>query len=185
MAVAVAFCRDCDANPGVRDTCPACGGTGRRGNSLCPQCRGSGVVAQERTVTTQFPRFVHDGTRLRLRGQGSLSPGGERGDLIITIRLKPHPLYQVEGSDLVASATVMPWDAVLGGEISVPTLEGPVRVRIQPATHTGRRLRIAGRGLVKEGGARGDLYAVVKVDIPERIDARLQKLFQTMKDERG
>lgn len=126
---------------------------------------------------------MRDGSLLRLRGQGSPSaPGGEPGNLLLRIRLLPHPTFKVSDADLETSVTVMPWDAALGGEVSVPTLEGTLRVRVPPGTHAGRRLRIAGKGLGKEGGVRGDLHAVVRIDIAGRADKTTQRLYQDLRE---
>lgn len=163
--------------------CPACRGSGRRGSGFCPTCAGLGETRHEKPITAQLPKLMRDGSLLRLRGQGSPSvQGGEPGDLLIRIRLLPHPAFKVSDGDLEASVTVMPWEAVLGGEISVPTLEGTLRVRIPPQTHAGRRLRIAGKGLGKEGGVRGDLHAVIRIDIPDHADKASERLYQSLRE---
>ena len=163
--------------------CPVCRGSGRQGNRICPACAGVGEARQARSITVHLPKHIRDGMRVRLRGQGGpASRSASPGDLFLTIRLLPHPAYRVIGSDLEAMVTVMPWEAALGGEIAVPALEGPIRVRIPAGTHSGRRLRIAGKGLGKEGGARGDLYAVVRIDIPGRIDERMERLYRELRE---
>lgn len=163
--------------------CPACRGSGRRGPGFCPTCAGLGETRQEKPITAQLPKLMRDGGLLRLRGQGSPSfQGGEPGDLLIRIRLLPHPTFKVSDGDLETSVTVMPWDAALGGEISVPTLEGTLRVRVPPQTHGGRRLRIPGKGLGKEGGVRGDLHAVIRIDIPDRADKATERLYQSLRE---
>lgn len=163
--------------------CPACRGSGRRNAGFCPTCAGLGETRQEKPITAQLPKLLRDGSLLRLRGQGSPSVhGGEPGDLLIRIRLLPHPNFKASDGDLETSVTVMPWDAALGGEISVPTLEGALRVRVPPQTHVGRRLRIAGKGLGKEGGIRGDLHVVVRIDIPDQIDKATERLYQSLRE---
>jgi DnaJ-class molecular chaperone len=163
--------------------CPSCGGTGRRGSGFCPDCGGVGELAQAKTITARLPAAARDGMRLRLRGQGAAAPGGgESGDLYLRIRLLPHPSFRVAGADLETTVTVMPWTAALGGEASVPSLDGPIRVKISAGTHAGRVLRVAGKGLGREGGGRGDLHAAVRIDIPDRSDPRLEKLYREMKE---
>lgn len=163
--------------------CPACGGSGGQGDRICPACAGVGETSQERTITALLPKLSRDGMRLRLRGQGSPGPrGAVPGDMFLRIRLLPHRTYKVSGSDLETTVTAMPWEAALGGEISVPTLEGPLRIRIPAGTHSGRRLRIAGKGLGKEDGSRGDLYAVARIDIPDRPSDRMAQLYQQMRE---
>jgi DnaJ-class molecular chaperone len=160
--------------------CAACGGSGRRGRGFCPDCGGVGELSREKTITARLPPAVHDGMRLRLRGQGAASPGGEPGDLFLRIRLLAHPSFKVAGSDLETVATVMPWTAALGGEAAVASLEGPVRIKIPPGTRSGRVFRVAGKGLGREGGGRGDLLAAVRIDLPEKMDARMEKLYREL-----
>lgn len=163
--------------------CTACGGSGRQGKRTCPACAGVGETRQERSITAHLPKLSRDGMKLRLRGQGGPgSHGAEAGDLFLRIRLLPHPVYKVSGSDLETTVTTMPWEASLGGEIGVPTLEGPIRIRIPAGTHSGRRLRLAGKGMGKENGARGDLYATVRIDIPDKTNDKMERLYQEMRE---
>ncbi|PIR19359.1 MAG: molecular chaperone DnaJ, partial [Elusimicrobia bacterium CG11_big_fil_rev_8_21_14_0_20_64_6] len=151
--------------------CPACGGSGRQGNRTCPTCGGVGETRQERAITVHLPKLSRDGMKLRLRGQGGPAARGEEaGDLFLRIRLLPHPVYKVSDNDLETTVTAMPWEASLGGEVEVFTLEGPIRIRIPAGTHSGRRLRLAGKGLGKADGTRGDLYAAIRIDIPEKAN---------------
>lgn len=163
--------------------CPACAGSGRRGTGFCPNCGGVGEIARPKTITARLPAAVREGARLRLRGQGAAaSGGGEPGDLYLRIRFLPHPLFKVSGADLETPVTVMPWVAALGGEVSLQTLEGSLRIKVPSGTHAGRILRVAGKGLAADGGRRGDLLAAVRIDIPDRPDARLEKLYREMKE---
>ena len=161
--------------------CAQCRGSGRSRNRICPACAGVGEARQEKTINVHLPGNIRDGMRLRLRGQGG-SGGAGAGDLFLRIRLLPHPAFRISGSDLETTVTLMPWESSLGGEVSVPTLEGPIRVRIPADTHAGRRLRIAGKGLGREGGSRGDLYAVVRIDIPPRSDERTKRLYRELRE---
>lgn len=142
------------------------------------------IMLDERTITARLPPAVRDGMKLRLRGQGA-SFGGEPGDLYLRIRLLPHPDFKVTGPDLETTITVMPWTAALGGEASVPTLEGPVKIKIPAGTRAGRVLRVAGRGLGREGGGRGDLHAAVRIDIPARTSPQIEKLYRELKKAAG
>ena len=167
----------------VPAVCPRCGGAGRLGSRVCPQCAGLGEAVQEKSVNVHLPESIRDGMRLRLRGQGGPAPGGGTpGDLYLTIRLLPHARFKVSGPDLETDVTLMPWEASLGGEVAVPSLEGSLRVRVPPGTHAGRRLRLAGKGLPKEGGGRGDLYAVARIDIAARSDARTERLYRELRE---
>ena len=163
--------------------CPVCRGSGRQGGRFCRACAGVGEARQEKNITAHLPRNIRDGMKLRLRGQGGLSSkDAQAGDLFLRIRLLPHPLFKVSDSDLETTVTVLPWEAALGGEIAVPTLEGPIHIRIPAGTHAGRRFRIAGKGLGKEGGSRGDLYAVVRIDIPEKTSKRMEGLYKDLRE---
>ncbi|MFI5345728.1 MAG: DnaJ C-terminal domain-containing protein [Elusimicrobiota bacterium] len=162
--------------------CPECGGTGRSGRNFCRNCGGVGEISSPRTITARLPAAVHDGMKLRLRGQGSPAPGGEPGDLFLRIRLQPHPSFKISGADLETTVTVMPWVAALGGETAVPTLEGTIRIKVPPGTHSGKILRVAGKGLGREGGGRGDLHAAVRIDIPDTSGERLEKIYRDMKE---
>jgi len=163
--------------------CPACGGSGRRERAFCPACGGVGEARREKTITVHLPKHVRDGTKLRLRGQGGEGRAGQGpGDLFLRVRLLAHPGYKVSGSDLETAVTVMPWVAALGGVAEVPSLEGAIRIRIPPQTHAGRPFRVPGKGLAKDGGGRGDLYAVVRIDNPDRLDARIEELYRRMKE---
>jgi len=163
--------------------CVACGGSGRKGRGFCSRCGGAGESRAEKRVTVKLPKYVRDGVKLRLRGHGSAGRnGGNSGDLFLRVRLAPHPAFKVSGSDLETAVTVMPWIAALGGEVEVATLEGPVRIKIPPGTHSGRTMRIAAKGLGRDGGARGDLYAVIRVDIPAHTSETMERLYREMRE---
>jgi curved DNA-binding protein len=163
--------------------CSACGGSGRRGRGFCPECGGVGEINRPKTITARLPPSAYDGMRLRLRGQGAAAPGGgEPGDLYVRLRFLPHPSFKISGADLETDVTVMPWTAALGGEASVPSLDGAIRVKIPAGTHAGRVLRVAGRGLGREGGGRGDLHAAVRIDIPQRSGPGLDKIYRDLEE---
>ena len=167
----------------VPSVCHRCRGAGRIGRHVCPSCAGVGETVQEKSITVHLPDRIRDGMRLRLRGQGHPAPGGgAAGDLFLRIRLLPHPRFKVSGSDLETTVTLMPWEASLGGEVTVAALEGPLRVRVPAGTHAGRRLRVTGKGLPNEGGARGDLFALVHIDIPQRSNERTERLYRELKE---
>lgn len=157
--------------------CPSCGGTGNTGKRICSSCGGAGEVRLSRTITVNLPKGVRNGSRIRIKGQGSGS-----GDLYLKVRLTPDSGYKLDGDDIETRVTVMPWEAALGADISVPTLEGAMKIKLPPGSHSGRRLRISGRGLVKSSGGRGDLYAVIDIDIPDRLTSLQEEYFRKLKD---
>src|SRR5467141_1403448 len=126
----------------------------------------------------KIPRGVHEGQRIRLRGQGEAGArGGKSGDLFLRVRLAKHPDFSVEGSDLIHEVRIQPWQAVLGGELLVPTPEGKVRLKIPPGTRGGQRFRLRGRGLPTSAGARGDLYVDVQINVPKKITEREKEIW--------
>lgn len=137
--------------------------------------------AKTDTYEVQVPPGVREGQRIRLAGRGH-SPGGRgrAGDLYLRVRLAEHPDFKVEGAAIVYEARLKPWTAVLGGEISVPTLEGHARLRIPPGTAGGTRFRLKGRGLPSAAGARGDLYVAVQLALPEKIGPRARALWEQL-----
>lgn len=118
----------------------------------------------------KIPRGVHEGQRIRLAGQGEAgSRGGKSGDLFLRVRLARHPDFTVEGSDLIHETKISPWQATLGTEIEVPTLEGKVRLKVPPGTQGGQRFRLRGKGMPGVSGSRGDLYVDVQIEIPKKL----------------
>ncbi len=129
----------------------------------------------------KIPRGVHEGQRIRLAGQGEAGAGGgTSGDLFLRVRLARHPDFSVEGNDLIYEAALEPWQAVLGTELEVPTLEGNRRLKIPPGTQVGQRFRLRERGLPTANGARGNLYVAAQVVIPKTMSDDERKLWQQL-----
>jgi curved DNA-binding protein len=136
-----------------------------------------------RTLPVKIPAGVTEGSRIRLAGQGGPSPfGGPPGDLYLEVALRAHPLLRREGQDLTLDLPVTVPEAVNGAEVTLPTFEGPVRLRIPPGAQAGTRLRLRGKGLPDlRGGARGDLYAVVRLVLPEASE-RLRRAVEPLEE---
>jgi len=133
-----------------------------------------------RTLRVKIPAGVGDGSQIRLAGQGTPGPGGgPAGDLYLEVRLKAHPLLRRDGRDLTIDLPVTVPEAVNGAEVTLPTFDGPVRLRIPAGAQAGTRLRLRGRGMPGLKGERGDLYAVVKVVLPD-ADDRLRKAVEPL-----
>jgi curved DNA-binding protein len=164
------------------EPCPTCGGTGLVDNAICGTCRGARVVAHPRTIQARFPVGLRDGSVIRLEGQGEPGTGGAApGDLYIRTRLAPHRLFTVIGDDdLQIDLPVAPWEAALGATVAVPTLDGTVEVRIPPGTQGGKRLRIKGKGLAGRQGTLGDLFAKLKIVIPESLSESERELLDKL-----
>src|ERR1700737_1747837 len=133
------------------------------------------------TYQVKIPRGVHEGKGIRLAGQGEAGErGGKSGDLFLRVRLARHPDFRVEGSDLIHEVKIAPWQAVLGTELKVPTLEGSVRMKIPPGTQSGQRFRLRERGLPGVSGKRGDLYVVAQINIPRKITDRESEVWSEL-----
>jgi curved DNA-binding protein len=133
------------------------------------------------TYQVKIPRGVHEGQRIRLAGQGEAGPGGgKKGDLFLRVRLARHPDFSVEGNDLIHEATLEAWQAALGGEIQVPTLEGYRRLKIPAGTQAGQRFRLRDRGLPNAAGGRGNLYVVAQIKIPKKLSEAERALWQQL-----
>ena len=140
------------------------------------------VTVDGKSVDVTIPLGVRDGTMLRLAGQGEPGiDGGPPGDLYLHARLIPHPRYRVVGDDLELELPLWPWQAVLGGPISVETPDGQVTLTVPPGTQSGRRLRLRGRGLPRADGSRGDLYAAARIVVPERPTDAERTAYETLK----
>ncbi|MCS7262135.1 MAG: molecular chaperone DnaJ [Aquificaceae bacterium] len=161
----------------IAQTCPTCGGEGVI-REPCPKCRGRGAVAQREEVKVKIPRGVDTGSRIMVEGKGHAGRfGGPPGDLIITVKVKPHPLFERRGNNLYLDVNLKLTEAVLGTEIEVPKLEGgKLKVEVPPGTQEGDTLRVEGHGmprLMSEG--RGDLFVRVHIEVPKL--GFLEKLF--------
>jgi curved DNA-binding protein len=140
------------------------------------------VQLDGRSFTARIPPGATDGQRLRLRGKGGPGMnGGPPGDLYLQIALVPHPLFRASGHDLEIDVPVTPWEAALGAEVEVPTLEGQVKMKVPPGSKSGQKLRLAGKGLPKPGGGAGDLYAVLGIAVPGTLTEREKKLYEELR----
>jgi len=133
------------------------------------------------TYQVKIPRGVREGQRIRLAGQGEAGEGGGKsGDLFLRVRLARHPDFSVEGSDLVHEVKIAPWQAVLGDQIIVPTLEGNARLKLPPGTQGAQRFRLRERGLPGVSGQRGDLYVAVQISVPKKLSERERETWEQL-----
>jgi curved DNA-binding protein len=145
--------------------------------------RSTGPNGRARTETYQvrIPAGVTEGQKLRVPGRGEAGAGGgAAGDLFLRVRLQKHPDFQVENHDLVCDAELAPWEAVLGTQVRVPTLDGSVNIKVPPGTQSGQRLRVRGRGLLKRGGEHGDLFVRVQVQTPTNVSEKERALWEQL-----
>lgn len=150
-----------------------------------PEVDAHGVMRRvPRTFRVRIPKGASDGQRLRLPGKGAPGThGGPAGDLYVVMNVQPHRLYQLDGQDLYMDLPLSPWEAALGASVQIPTLGGPVEMTIPPGTVSGRKLRLAKRGLPGPGQTQGNQYAVVRIDIPKALTDAERTLFSQLADQ--
>ena len=155
------------------EPCRSCRGTGRVVDTPCPSCRGEGREMHGKTLNVRIPAGVADGQKVRLAGRGGEGErGGPSGDLLVNVHVTPHPYLGRKDDHLTITVPITFAEAVLGAKVSVPTLDGPVTVRIPPGTSSGRTLRVRGRGVP---GKRGDLLVTVEVAVPQKVSGEATK----------
>jgi curved DNA-binding protein len=139
------------------------------------------TLGDGRSYDVTIPPGVRQDQRIRLAGEGGRGiGGGPPGDLFLRVRIKPHPRFRLDGRDLHVDLPVTPWEAALGAEAAVPTLDGSARVRVPAGSSSGRRLRLRGQGLPGPGASNGDLYATVKIAVPKHPTERERDLFEQL-----
>lgn len=163
----------------VVQSCSRCHGEGEIIESPCSNCRSSGRVKKHHRIQVKIPPGVDTGSRLRLSGEGEAGlRGAERGDLYVFIYVREHEIFTREGSDLFCEAPISFSQAALGAEISIPTLNGQLKMKVPAGTQTGRLFRLRGKGMPSlHGYSRGDQYVKVILETPARLSEKERKLF--------
>ena len=171
----------------VRQTCPACGGSGRVITKPCQSCRGSGRQKTRRKLTLRIPAGVETGSRLRLAGRGEGGArGGPAGDLYVVLHVKAHDVFERDGNDLLCEVPVPVHIAALGGEIQVPTLDGYASLKIDAGMESGKLFRLRGRGAPSvDGRGKGDLIVRAVAEIPAHLGSRQKKALKEFADSCG
>ncbi|OGV26214.1 MAG: molecular chaperone DnaJ [Legionellales bacterium RIFCSPHIGHO2_12_FULL_37_14] len=164
----------------IQQTCPACHGEGKVIKDPCSKCHGQGRVKDSRTITVKIPAGVDHGDRVRLQGEGEAGMhGGPAGDLYVQVNLKKHAIFERHGSDLYCEVPIDFTTAAIGGSIDVPTLEGPVNLKIPAETQSGKTMRLRGKGIKSVRGYNsGDLLCKVVVETPVNL-SKEQKEYLT------
>ncbi len=149
--------------------CPDCGGSGQIIKDPCPDCRGTGFVARRKKIQVSIPAGIDNGQSVRIREKGEPGiNGGPRGDLLVEVRVSPHPQFARDGYDVYCSAPISYAQAALGGEIMIDTLDGKVIYEVKPGTQTDTRIRLRGKGIptLRNKDVRGDQYVTLVVQVP-------------------
>ena len=165
----------------IQQTCPACKGAGTTIADPCSSCHGRGRVRKTRTLSVKVPAGVDDGDRIRLSGEGEAGRnGGPAGDLYVEIRVKPHKIFEREGSNLSCEVPVSFATAALGGEVELPTLDGNVSLKVPAGTQSGKVFRLRGKGVTTVRDPRqGDLFAEVAVETPINLTTEQKEALET------
>lgn len=183
----------------MASTCNTCSGSGTTvpKGSQCKSCRGEGVMRERKTLTVDIPGGIEDGMRLRVDGQGDApalgatgdaNARGVNGDLYVFVRVAPDQKFRRAGSDILYTASIPFTTALLGGEITVPTLDGQVNVKVATGTSTGDKMTLTGMGMKKLSGRRGgsgDLKVEFRVNMPKYLSANQRTLVEMLADEMG
>jgi len=171
----------------IRRPCGRCQGQGRVIEDPCAECRGEGRVRRERTLAIQIPAGVDNGSRLRLGGEGEAGVGeAPAGDLYVVLTVRDHPLFERQGNDILCEVPITFVQAALGDEIEVPSLEGPVKVKVPAGTQSGKVLRLRGRGIVSlNGDGQGDELVRLLVEVPTKLNARQKQILRQFAEVSG
>ncbi|MEG2455791.1 MAG: DnaJ C-terminal domain-containing protein, partial [Oscillospiraceae bacterium] len=179
------ICPDCHGSGSVRVqqrmggftmantvTCTSCGGSGKRIHSPCTVCHGSGVSRAQKKITVKIPAGIDDGQAISLRGEGNAGQnGGAPGDLIVAVELAPHARFQRKGTAVYLTQPVSFLQATLGGQLEIPTLDGPVSWSLPEGTQPGTTFRLRGKGIPDiNGRGRGDQFITVSVQTPQNLN---------------
>lgn len=164
--------------------CSACGGSGQQGGNLCGSCYGRGRTSETQRLNVKIPVGVDTGSKIRLRGKGQPGiNGGPPGDLFIVVQVRPHPVFARQGSDVFTTVPITVGEAVQGGKIKVPTIDGPTTMTIPPGTQGGQKFRLKGKGIKRlKGSGRGDQYVTVNVTLPKHLDERSRDIIREFEE---
>ena len=162
-------------------TCQQCGGEGKVISNPCRSCSGSGLVRKRETVKVQIPAGVEAGMQLTVQGGGHAAKNnGINGDLLVVIEEQEHPEFQREGNNLYHTHVITLPDAILGGEVEIPCLDGKYRIKVEPGTQSGTVVRLKGKGLpsINGYGGKGDLYVKFAVWIPKKLKKEEKEIIE-------
>ncbi len=174
----------------VNDACAQCRGSGQvlltnRGMAPCPNCKGSGLTPRSRRVEVKIPAGFPEGKKLRVSGGGARGGNNQTGDLYVTVTMTPHPKFTRKGNDLEAEVEVDYLDAILGGEIKVPTLRSSGTLKIPAGTASGRTFRLKGQGITGSNNSKGDLLIKTRITVPTELTKEEEKALNSIRKARS
>jgi molecular chaperone DnaJ len=171
----------------VQQACPKCHGRGSTISNPCGVCRGQGRTEENKTLSVKVPPGVDTGDRIRLSGEGEAGPeGGPSGDLYVQMNVQKHKLFQRDGRNLHCELPISIINAILGDELEVPTLNGPVKLKVPEETQTGTTFRLKGKGVktVRSAGV-GDLYCTVVLETPVKLSSEQKTILRDLQNTMG
>jgi len=154
------------------EICEHCKGKRSTFGRICSYCEGQGFISKQKQVTIRIPQGVRAGEKVRV-------PMPKEA-IHLTIKLQDHPFFKIDGDNLTCELQLYPWEAVLGTEKEIQTLEGSIKIKIPQKTQSGKKLRVAGKGLIKKNGQRGDLLVKIQIVIPDNMDNKAINLFREL-----
>lgn len=168
----------------TQTTCPTCQGKGKIIKKPCPKCAGMGRVRRQQKLKVKIPAGIDDGQSIQLREQGNAGiNGGPAGDLIVTIGIRPHPVFQRDGSNVICEIPISFAQATLGDTLQVPTIDGQVEYKIPEGTQTGTVFRLKNKGIQNVNGrGRGDQYVKVNVEVPKNLSSDQKKILRQFEE---
>lgn len=161
-------------------TCDVCHGEGKVITNPCDACNGKGRIRRQKKIKINVPAGIDDGQTMRLEGEGEPGiKGGPSGDLFISVRVKPHAIFQRQGNDVICEMPITFVQAALGTELEVPTLDGRVKYNVPEGTQTGSVFRLKNKGIpFLRGSGRGDQYVKVHVEVPKKLNEKQKALLR-------
>ncbi len=162
--------------------CPKCSGRKFINGSTCTHCNGKGTISDYKRFTVKIPAGIKDKSKIRLSGEGEKGiNGGSNGDMYITVCIKAPVDYKTDGNNILKTITITPYEAVLGGNITIKTVEENINLKLSPNTQNGQKIRLSGCGL-NINGAVGDMISTVEIQIPKNLSEREIELYRQLKE---
>ena len=167
--------------------CTRCRGTGKIIHTPCKACGGNGSVKKTKRVTVSIPAGIDEGQAVSLRGQGNAGKnGGPAGDLIVGIHIRPHPQFQRDGTTVLYEQPVTFYQAVMGAELEIPTIDGKVKYNLPTGTQTGTTFRLRGKGIPElRGRGRGDQYVTIRIQVPTSLNSEQKEALRAFAEAMG
>ena len=169
-------------------TCPDCHGTGQIIKEKCGDCQGTGYISKKKKISVSIPAGIDNGQSVRIRQKGEPGTnGGPRGDLLVQVTVKDHPILQRHGNDVYSSAPISFAQAALGGEVMIDTLDGKVVYEVKAGTQTNTRIRLRGKGIpsLRSRESRGDHYVTLVVQVPTNLNAEAKEALRKFDEQTG